>query len=297
MQSSDFDFDDVGETFCQDLRAITSQSRTTNNALSEKSSSENKIVDHVQGKDTVKANRVDIIDLTSDNEETPWKQSNRPEEKGESEELVKPDNAGKMDKPVEDGSTDSVPSLLSAEDLSKLAAQNPNLADEPPILTKMNPSRRLSNPLGDTISRLKCRVWTAPPSSDSSNLSTEGGTPVGFEQPSGEKAIAEKSLTGESLPTEPISEPSSPEIENMDSFPPSPSSLRSDVSKPESLDRKSELSTGSSRRSIGGSKPPAKKIKGMVYSGFIHGVKKRCAWIKSFRPFLSCFFIFAAFQN
>ena len=166
--------------------------------------------------------------------------------------------------------SDSAPSLLSADDLSKLAAQNPTVSDEPPVLTKMSSSSRVSNSLEDMISRLKTRVRTSQPSSSGSGLD-EADRPgqVDFEQSVGDVrdngSIDQSSVNVENtlgLSVEPISDPSSPDTENIESFPPSPSSLRSDVSKTESLDRKSEVSTGSSRRSTGvSSKPPAKKFK------------------------------------
>ena len=190
-------------------------------------------------------------------------------------EPVEPEKPDKQDKPessakpVED--SDSAPSLISAEDLSKLAAKNTTVADEPPVLTKMNPTRRVSNTLEDMISRLTKRVLTAhPSSSDSSVNGTDGPTPMDLDQSipdDADKSSTEKSPSVENasgIRVEPISEPSSPETENMESFPPSPCSLRSDVSKPESVDQKSEISTGSSKRSTGVSKPPAKKLKSKI---------------------------------
>ena len=147
------------------------------------------------------------------------------------------------------------------------------MADEPPVLTKMNPTRRVSNTLEDMISRLTKRVLTAQPSSSDSSLNgTDGPSQMDIDQSIADdvdKSSTEKSPSVENtlgMRVEPISEPSSPETENMESFPPSPSSLRSDVSKAESLDQKSEISTGSSKRSTGVSKPPAKKLKSKIPS-------------------------------
>lgn len=290
-QSSDFDFDEVDESFCQKMRDNTSENMPVNNEADTASLSTDK--DDTQ-KDrpaySAEGNDMKVIVLTSDTEVdgegistlrdidlhlASQKTDLQPHSKHEtvSPEPVQPEKPDKQDKPessakpVED--SDSAPSLISAEDLSKLAAKNTTVADEPPVLTKMNPTRRVSNTLEDMISRLTKRVLTAQPSSsDSSVNGTDGPTPMDIDQSLADdvdKSSTEKSSSVENalgIRVEPISEPSSPETENMESFPPSPSSLRSDVSKPESLDQKSEISTGSSKRSSGVSKPPAKKFKG-----------------------------------
>ncbi|XP_078348189.1 histone-lysine N-methyltransferase SETDB1-like isoform X2 [Oculina patagonica] len=289
-QSSDFDFDEVDETFCQKMRDNTLQSRPVNNEANTASLTREKDTTHNDSPaNAAQGNDMGIIDLTSDTEadseefstfkdrdlnSASQKQDMLPQiklervtpEPVEPEKHDKEEKAENSTKPVED--SDSAPSLISAEDLSKLAAKNTTVADEPPVLTKMNPTRRVSNTLEDMISRLSRRVLTAhPSSSDSSVNGTDGPTQMDFDQSSADvldKSSTEKSPSVENalgIRVEPISDPSSPETENMESFPPSPSSLRSDVSKPESLDRKSEISTGSSKRSTGVSKPPAKKLK------------------------------------
>lgn len=290
-QSSDFDFDEVDESFCQKMRDNTNENMPVNNDADTASLSTDKDDTH---KDrpaySAGGNDMKIIVLTSDTEVDgegistlrdidlhlgSQKTDLPPHSKHETSEPVQPEKPDKQDKPensakpVED--SDSAPSLISAEDLSKLAAKNTTVADEPPVLTKMNPTRRVSNTLEDMISRLTKRVLTAhPSSSDSSVNGTDGPTPMDIDQSLADdvdKSATEKSPSVENalgIRVEPISEPSSPETENMESFPPSPSSLRSDVSKPESLDQKSEISTGSSKRSTGVSKPPAKKLKSKI---------------------------------
>lgn len=293
-QSSDFDFDEVDESFCQKMRNNTSQDIPVDNEADTARIITDKDDTH-KGRPAYSAegNDMKIIVLTSDTEadvegistfkdrdlhSASQKTDLQPHIKHgrvtpEPVEPEKPDKQDKSEssaKPVED--SDSAPSLISAEDLSKLAAKNTTVADEPPVLTKMNPTRRVSNTLEDMISRLTKRVLTAhPSSSDSSVNGTDGPTPMDLDQSIADdvdKSSTEKSPSVENtlgIRVEPISEPSSPETENMDSFPPSPSSLRSDVSKPESLDRKSEISTGSSKRSTGVSKPPAKKLKSKIH--------------------------------
>ena len=288
-QSSDFDFDEVDELFCQKMRDNTFLNKPVNSETNTPGPTKGKDITQKHGHE----NSLNVIDLTSDNEldneecsklkdsdfplTSSQKQNLQPQIKREraTPEPVhseKPDKQGKLDstaKPVEDANSDSAPSLISAEDLSKLAAKNTTVADEPPVLTKMNPGiRQVSNKLDDMILRLTKRVLTAQPSSsDSSVNGTDGPIHMDFEQSSADvldKRSTEKSPVLENafgIRVEPISDPSSPETENMESFPPSPSSLRSDVSKPESIDRKSEISTGSSKRSTGVSKPPAKKLK------------------------------------
>ena len=285
-QSSDFDFDEVDESFCQKMRDNTSENMLVNKEADTASLSTDKDDTH-KGRPAYSAggNDMKIIVLTSDTEAdhdidlplASLKTDLQPHSKHETvtPEPVQPEKPDKQDKPeisakpVED--SDSAPSLISAEDLSKLAAKNTTVADEPPVLTKMNPTRRVSNTLEDMISRLTKRVLTAPPSSsDSSVNGADGPTPMDIDQSLADdvdKSSTEKSSSIENalgIRVEPISEPSSPETENMESFPPSPSSLRSDVSKPESLDQKSEISTGSSKRSTGVSKPPAKKLKSKI---------------------------------
>ena len=285
-QSSDFDFDDVDETFCQKMRNNTLQEIPVNSETNIPGPTKEENITQQHGQE----NNMNIIDLTSDNEIdneeiSQLKESDFPLNSSRSQTLQsqikrevltpEPEKLGKQEKlncpakPVEDTNSDSAPSLISAEDLSKLAAKNTTVADEPPVLTKMNPGiRRVPNQLDDMILRLQKRVLTAQPSSSDSGVnSVEGPTVVDFER-SGldvlDKRLTEKIPlleTSLGIGAEPLSEPSSPETENMESFPPSPSSLRSDVSKPESLDRKSEISTGSSKRSTGVSKQPAKKLK------------------------------------
>lgn len=280
-QSSDFDFDEVDESFCQKMRDNTSQNMPASNEADTASLTTEKDDTH-KGRPAYSAqgNDMKIIVLTSDTEAdsegfSTFKDSDLHSASQKTDlqpQPVEPEKPDKQDKPesstkpVED--SDSAPSLISAEDLSKLAAKNTTVADEPPVLTKMNPTRRVSNTLEDMISRLTKRVLTAhPSSSDSSVNGTDGPTQMDFDQSIADdvdKSSTEKSPSVENalgIRVEPISEPSSPETENMESFPPSPSSLRSDVSKPESVDQKSEISTGSSKRSIGVSKPPAKKLK------------------------------------
>ena len=152
----------------------------------------------------------------------------------ESKKPTQPDEKPeKLVKPVKDLNSDSAPPLISAEDLSKLAAQNPTVADEPPILTKMNvPAHRVSNSLEDMISRLKTRVLTTQPSSSDSSLNGgDGPTQMDLEPSVGDaldKRSADKSPGSAENPfgiTEPISDPSSPETENIESYPPSPSSF------------------------------------------------------------------------
>ena len=285
-QSSDFDFDDVDETFCQKMRNNTLQEIPVNSETNIPGPTKEENITQQHGQE----NNMNIIDLTSDNEidneeVSQLKESDFPLNSSRSQTLQsqikrevltpEPEKLGKQEKlncpakPVEDTNSDSAPSLISAEDLSKLAAKNTTVADEPPVLTKMNPGiRRVPNQLDDMILRLQKRVLTAQPSSSDSGVnSVEGPTVVDFDR-SGldvlDKRLTEKIPlleTSLGIGAEPLSEPSSPETENMESFPPSPSSLRSDVSKPESLDRKSEISTGSSKRSTGVSKQPAKKLK------------------------------------
>ena len=284
-QSSEFDFDEVDESFCQKMRDNTAEDRTEDERLNMPSLTKqgDETEKQSSNKDT-EDNGVNIIDLTSDveleSEGCSTKQDSDLQsgsEKQQNPQLkLEPDSEKiqshtqadeKVDKTVQKVevlNTDTAPPLISAEDLSKLAAQNPTVADEPPVLIKMNvPSRRVSNSLEDMISRLKTRVLTTqPPSSDSS---LNGGD----EQLLGDvldKRSSDKSPESTENPfgvtVEPISDASSPETENLESCPASPASLRSDVSKTESLDRKSEISTASSRRSGGmSSKPPAKKFK------------------------------------
>ncbi|XP_022793783.1 histone-lysine N-methyltransferase SETDB1-like [Stylophora pistillata] len=285
-QSSDFDFDDVDESFCQKLRNNTLENSPLNSELNIPGPTKEENITQQHGQEK----NLDIIDLTSDNEldneefsqlresdfplnpsreQTLQPQIKREVATLEPEKLDKQEKLDSPVKPVEDTNSDSAPSLISAEDLSKLAAKNATVADEPPILTKMNPAiRRVPNQLDDMILRLKKRVLKAQPSqSDSGVSSADRPTVVDFERSGLEvldKRLAVKSSlleTAVGIGAEPLSEPSSPETENMESFPPSPSSLRSDLSKSESLDRKSEISTGSSRRSTGASKQPAKKLK------------------------------------
>lgn len=290
-QSSDFDFDEVDESFCQKMRDNTSQNMPVNNEADTTTSVTTDKDDTHKGGPASSAggNDLKIIVLTSDTEAdseviSSFKDRDlhsdlQPHIKHErvSPEPVEPEKPDKQDKPessekaVED--SDSAPPLISAEDLSKLAAKNTTVADEPPVLTKMNPTRRVSNTLEDMISRLTKRVLTAQPSSSDSSLNgTDGPSQMDIDQSIADdvdKSSTEKSPSVENtlgMRVEPISEPSSPETENMESFPPSPSSLRSDVSKAESLDQKSEISTGSSKRSTGVSKPPAKKLKSKIPS-------------------------------
>lgn len=293
-QSSDFDFDEVDESFCQKMRDNTSENMSVNNEVDTAGLSTDKDDTH-KDKPAYSAggNDMRVIVLTSDTEAdgegisrtfrntdlhlASQKTDLTPQSKHETvtPEPVQPEKPDKQDKPESSAKpvkdSDSAPSLISAEDLSKLAAKNATVADEPPVLIKMNPTRRVSNTLEDMISRLTKRVLTAhPSSSDSSVNGTDGPTPMDIDHSLADdvdKSSTEKSSSVENalgMRVEPISEPSSPETENMESFPPSPSSLRSDVSKPESLDQKSEISTGSSRRSAGVSKPPAKKLKSKI---------------------------------
>ena len=292
-QSSDFDFDEVDESFCQKMRDNTSENMLVNNEADTASLTTDKDDTH-QGNPAYSAggNDMKIIVLTSDTEADVEgistfrdRDLHLASQKTDLPEPVEPEKPDKQDKPessakpVED--SDSAPSLISAEDLSKLAAKNTTVADEPPVLTKMNPTRRVSNTLEDMISRLTKRVLTAhPSSSDSSVNGTDGPTPMDLDQSIADdvdKSSTDKSPSVENalgIRVEPISEPSSPETENMESFPPSPSSLRSDVSKPESLDQKSEISTGSSKRSFGVSKPPpAKKLKSKILLILLSGLR------------------------
>lgn len=269
------------------MRDNTSQNRPVNGEAN--TASENNFTHKDGTANAAQGNNMGIIDLTSDTEadseecstfkdrdlnSASQEKDQQPQVKLErvTPEPVEPEKPDKQEKqessekPVED--SDSAPPLISAEDLSKLAAKNTTVADEPPVLTKMNPTRRVSNTLEDMISRLSRRVLTAhPSSSDSSVNGTDGPIQMDFDHSGADvldKSSTEKSPSVENalgIRVEPISDPSSPETENMESFPPSPSSLRSDVSKPESLDQKSEISTGSSKRSTGVSKPPAKKLK------------------------------------
>lgn len=295
-QSSEFDFDEVDESFCQKMRDNTSQNMAVNSEADTTTSVTTDKDDTYKGGpfSSAEGNDLKIIVLTSDTEadsevistfkdrdlhSTSLKTDLQPHIKHErvSPEPVEPEKPDKQDKPessekpVED--SDSAPSLISAEDLSKLAAKNTTVADEPPVLTKMNPTRRVSNTLEDMISRLTKRVLTAHPSSSDSSLNgTDLPSQMDIDQSIADdvdKSSTEKSPSVENtlgMRVEPISEPSSPETENMESFPPSPCSLRSDVSKTESLDQKSEISTGSSKRSTGVSKPPAKKLKSKIPS-------------------------------
>lgn len=299
-QSSDFDFDEVDESFCQKLRDNTSQNRTENtpNLAREESETQKQGSSNDTGE-----NNMHIIDLTSDPEgdsaedtskDVDLQSASKTEEEPriklepgsvESQEPTKPDKTAKKPvKPDTDLNSDSAPPLISAEDISKLAAQNPTVADEPPILTKMNPTHRASNSLEDMISRLKTRVLTTQPSSSDSSLNgADCPAPMDLEQ---DKSSTDKSPASVEHPlgmmVEPISDPSSPDTENIESYPPSPSSLRSDVSKPESLDRKSEISTGSSRRST---KPPAKKLKSKLRDSGKCSMQLSCEyWKNVFRP-------------
>ena len=290
-QSSEFDFDEVDESFWQKMQDNTLKNRTGNDNATTASLTKERVETKKQSSDNNDEENMNIIDLTSDHEadsaegcstfndtdlqsaaETLEKASSKPESgSAESHKPAQPDEIQK--KPVqlaEDPNSDSAPSLISAEDLLKLAAQNPTVADEPPILTKMSPTRRVSNSLEDMISRLKTRVLTTQPSSSDSSLNgADGPGQMDCDQSVGDvldKRSTDKSPASVEHPlgmtVEPISDPSSPETENIESYPASPASLRSDVSKSESIDRKSEISTGSSRRSAGGStKPPAKKLK------------------------------------
>ncbi|XP_073245234.1 histone-lysine N-methyltransferase SETDB1-like isoform X3 [Porites lutea] len=284
-QSSEFDFDEVDESFCQKMRDNTAEDRTVDEGLNMPSLTKqgDETEKQSSNKDT-EDNGVNIIDLTSDveleSEGCSTKQDSDLQsgsEKQQNPQLkLEPDSEKtqshtqadeKVEKSVhkvEALNTDTAPPLISVEDLSKLAAQNPTVADEPPVLIKMNvPSRRVSNSLEDMISRLKTRVLTTqPPSSDSSlNGGDEQLLGDVLDKRSSDKS-PESTENTFGVTVEPISDASSPETENLESCPASPASLRSDVSKTESLDRKSEISTASSRRSGGtSSKPPAKKFK------------------------------------
>ncbi|XP_068673501.1 histone-lysine N-methyltransferase SETDB1-like isoform X1 [Montipora foliosa] len=284
-QSSEFDFDEMDESFWRNMQVNAMQSGSGNNAT--RKAEEGSEISKQSIDNNTEEDDKNIIDLTSEPEaETSEGEVGRRQpaskaketslmkinaESDTSHELFQPNEIPR--KPVKKEAnlnSDSAPSLLSADDLSKLAAQNPTVSDEPPVLTKMSSSSRVSNSLEDMISRLKTRVLTSQPSSSGSGLD-EADRPgqVDFEQSVGDVrdngSIDQSSVNVENtlgLSVEPISDPSSPDTENIESFPPSPSSLRSDVSKTESLDRKSEVSTGSSRRSTGvSSKPPAKKFK------------------------------------
>ncbi|XP_074605826.1 histone-lysine N-methyltransferase SETDB1-like isoform X4 [Acropora palmata] len=291
-QSSDFDFDEVEESFLRKMRVNALQSESGNDATN--SAHETKDIkkpckqrtDH-----SIEEHYVNIIDLTSEPEADTGKQNVpletievQPKSNVKETPLTKLDAASTVllrepcqpdkiqKKPGNqeanaNSETVPAPSLISVEDLSKLAAKNPTVSDEPPVLTKMNPPR---NSLEEMISRLKTRVFTTQKSSSAASLNEpEGPADMGFETPiadatdncsidkSSGKVDNSLKFSGEL-----ISDPSSPDTENIESCPPSPSSLHSDVSKTESLDRKSEVSTGSSRRSTGvSSKPPAKRLK------------------------------------
>lgn len=292
-QSSDFDFDEVDEIFLKKMQDNAAQNRAENDIASTAvvTKEDSETGKHGTSSNETEEKDMNIIDLTSEPEgdvaegcsafkSTDLQSDSQTHEKSpikldsgsmKSQEPVLQDKMCKKPvKPDEDPNSDSAPSLISAEDLSKLAAQNPTVADEPPVLTKMSPTRRVSNTLEDMISRLKTRVLTTQPSSSDSSLNgADGPAQMDFEQSAGD--VLDKQPTDKSpasvehplgMTVEPISDPSSPDTENIESYPPSPSSLRSDVSKTESLDRKSEVSTGSSRRSSGvSSKPPAKKLK------------------------------------
>lgn len=291
-QSSDFDFDEVDPSFWQNMQESTLQNKTESNyAITANQTNEDSETGKQATSNDSDDNAMSIIDLTSESERAAaercsalksvdLKSDSQTKEKSwikvetESAKLQGPDQPDesrkKTVKPHADRNSDSAPSLISVEDLSKLAAQNPTVADEPPVLTKMSPTRRVSNSLEDMISRLKTRVLTTQPSSSDSSLNgADGPAHMDFEQSTGdvlERCSTDKSpASGEhplELTAEHISEPSSPDTENIESCPPSPSSMRSDVSRSESLDRKSEVSSGSSRRSAGvSSKPPAKKLK------------------------------------
>lgn len=292
-QSSDFDFDEVEESFLRKLRVNALQSESGNDATN--SAHETKDIKKPckqRTEHSIEEHYVNIIDLTSEPEADTGKQ-NVPLETIEVlpksnvketpltkldatssvllQEPCQPDKIQKKPGNQEanaNSETVPAPSLISVEDLSKLAAKNPTVSDEPPVLTKMNPSPR--NSLEEMISRLKTRVFTTQKSSSGASLNEpEGPADVGFETPIADAvdncSIDKSSGTVDNslkFSGEPISDPSSPDTENIESCPPSPSSLHSDVSKTESLDRKSEVSTGSSRRSTGvSSKPPAKRLK------------------------------------
>ena len=276
-QSSDFDFDEVDEMFLKKMQDNAAQNRIGNDDVTREESETGE-----QGtSNETEENDMNIIDLTSEPEvdtaegcpasiSTDLQSDSKMHETSRIKLHSGSIKSQESAKPDEDQNSDSAPSLLSAEDLSKLAAQNPTVADEPPVLTKMSPTCRVSNSLENMISRLKTRVLTTQPSSSDSSLNgADGPAPMDFEQSVGDvldKRPTEKSPASVEHPlgmtVEPISDPSSPDTENIESYPPSPSSFRSDVSKTESLDPKSEVSTGSSRRSSGvSSKPPAKKLK------------------------------------
>lgn len=284
-QSSDFDFDEVEESFLRKMRVNALQSESGNDATnSAHETKENKKPSKQRTDNSIEEHCVNIIDLTSEPEADTGKQNVpsqtievQPKSNVKETPLTKLDATSttllqescqpdKIPKKTvnQEANTNSdsapAPSLISVEDLSKLAAKNPTVSDEPPVLTKMNPSPR--NSLEEMISRLKTRVLTTQQSSSGASLSEpERPADMDLEIPITDAidncAIDKSSVKVENslkFSGEPISDPSSPDTENIESCPPSPSSLHSDV--------KSEVSTGSSRRSTGvSSKPPAKKLR------------------------------------
>jgi hypothetical protein len=114
-------------------------------------------------------------------------------------------------------SDDSVPPLMSADDLSKLAAQLHQPDEEPPKLTKMECGLRLTD-LKDTITKLQSR-----------GVALDGVSP---------ETVQDKPPSFEDLPLFPASSSC-----DIDSFPPSPASTHSESSVSDSLERSSEASS------------------------------------------------------
>ncbi|XP_048584500.1 uncharacterized protein LOC5506681 isoform X2 [Nematostella vectensis] len=143
----------------------------------------------------------------SEGEDTPMDiDSNSPSETVSGNNLPAKSQERPFDRPSSsETAVDSVPDLISADDLSKLAAQKPKPDQEPPTLTKVTADdSRLIN-LQDMISRLKSR-GVAP--------ETDGGDPV-------ENA---------STPMDDLPLFSASPAADVESFPPSPASLHSESS-------------------------------------------------------------------
>ena len=165
--------------------------------------------------------------------------THKPFGEGELIEKVESVNASNGD------SEDSVPPLLSVEDLSKIAATRKQTIDEePPTLTKMTPAKQVlsTTTLADMISKLKTRVR------QSDAFDKECEPSVG--KPSDDTEMVDQD-----------SDLSSPETENIESFPASPASLLSDLSRSEAP---STPASEMDLRSESKPRAPGKGSKGIV---------------------------------
>ena len=339
-QSSDFDFDDIDAEAVENhlkSRAVEN-SATTDQAATVATEPLGVSPEDSEPKDEqTAASRADLAKVDSKGSL----------DEGNQAERAAPSSSALETQDQAADSPDSAPSLLSAVDLSRLAAQNPKLDDGPPILVKMNP-RRQANTLEDMITRLKNRVQvegsvskerheeqghsvdsesTVPgglptsgqtgdrfahvrsdaplsgvPEGSRTQIVGEIGSGVAMEAQSG--SIGETLVSPEEFPVgEPVldevstatsnDKPSSDvsasglaegrfgekspsarvelasdfssDVAELDaSFPPSPASWRSDLSRSESIDRKSEVSTDDSRARAHRVKPAGGDSRGIV---------------------------------